>query len=528
MVNAVYQSPRNSMITPRVFFRLSQFQFVKSDIVSVSLRYLCAVIITTLLWPMHGIAQQKTSPNKKPNVLLIFTDQQHADMLSAAGNPYLKTPAMDELAANGVIFTESYCTSPVCGPARSSIISGLMPHQTGVEWNGQSMKEDVVNSGEIFRSAGYETVWAGKWHLPESYPQQAKVKNKHIKGFDLLPFWEPDQPRWFLGAETDPPLTKAVVSYLENYHQEKPLFLAVSYHNPHDICMYPRKSGWVQPNDSLLEIRHYGFKHQLPKAVGTHPATIDILPPLPHNHAIPEDEPDFITEKRMNHDEYGVETKLATAEFNDLTWQGYLNAYHRLTEMVDVEIGKVLEALKAHGYWENTLIIFTSDHGDGAAAHKWAAKLSFYEEAAKVPMIVCWPEIKSRGYVNKTHSVSQIDILPTMLDYAGIESAIQFTGQSMKPLIDGLNPSWRQYTVVELADFKKDPSRKGRMIRMGAFKYTIYSTGEQQLFNIDRDPGELQNLVAEAAMQPVRQQCRTYLLEWAKQTKDEFALQILN
>jgi len=83
------------------------------------------------------------------------------------------------------MFTQAYCTSPVCGPARSSIISGRMPHETGVEWNGDAMKDDIMNAGEIFRMEGYQTVWAGKWHLPVSYPQKANSRQKETKGFDI-------------------------------------------------------------------------------------------------------------------------------------------------------------------------------------------------------------------------------------------------------------------------------------------------------------------------------------------------------
>lgn len=483
--------------------------------------------ITLMVFWANPALGQTIQTGNKPNVILIFTDQQNGNMLSAAGNPYLKTPAMDELANNGVMFTESYCTSPVCGPARSSIITGMMPHQTGVEWNGQSVKSTIATSGELFRSAGYQTVWAGKWHLPESYPQQSKYGNKKIRGFDILPFWNTDEERWILGWETDPPLTTAVVDYLKDYDKNKPLFLSISYHNPHDICFYPRKAGWVSPNDSLLEIRHYGFEHKLPDVIGVHPKDMTILPPLPHNYEPSRNEPDFIREKRKNHDEYGVETKLAFNEFDDFIWKGYLNAYHRLTETVDVEIGNVLRALKKFGYWENTLIIFTSDHGDGAAAHKWAAKLSLYEEASKVPLIVYWPEMKNKGTVDRTHVVSQIDILPTMLDYADIDTSIKFTGRSLKPIIESQKHEWRDYTVVELADYVKEKNRKGRMIRKGRFKYIIYSTKEEQLFNVDRDPGEVKNLIREPSLQAVRQELRINLAEWAKETSDTFSIKVL-
>ena len=488
------------------------------------INYIGMSFIMCLILGLSACGIKRPESRQKPNILLIFTDQQNAGMLGVAGNKDLKTPSMDFLAKQGIRFTQAYCTSPVCGPARSSIVSGRMPHETGVEWNGQRMKEHVLNAGELFRRNGYLTVWGGKWHLPESYPY---AEQKSIKGFDLLPFWDVNKERWILGAETDKPLTKAVVDFINNYDQKEPLFLAVSYHNPHDICFYPRKAGWISENDSLLEIRYYGFEHQLPSAIGMHPDSFPELPALPFNHEVDPHEPGFISEKRQNHLEYGVETHMAHMEFGSKEWRGYLNAYYRLTEMVDREIGQVLDALKASGMWENTLIVFTSDHGDGAAAHKWAAKLSLYEESSKIPMIFVYPGEIPAGIINQKNLVSQIDILPTMLDYAQIESEADFTGESLRSIMDDPSAVGRDYLVVELADYKPDSTRKGRMLRLNQYKYNIYSTGEEQLFNLQSDPGEMQNLIRNREYEEIRQACRDSLQIWAQSTKDEFALAVL-
>jgi arylsulfatase A-like enzyme len=464
----------------------------------------------------------------RPNVLLIFTDQQNISMMSAAGSPFLNTPAMDKIAEQGVMFMQSYCTSPVCGPARSSIISGRMPHETGVEWNGDEMKQDILNAGEIFRNSGYHTVWGGKWHLPESYPQRAKARNKNTKGFDLLPFRDPDTDNWMLGSETDPPLTEAAIKFLNEYDDKQPFFLAVSYHNPHDICFYPRKNGWITAEDSLLEIRNYGFEYKLPDVIGTHPGKYSNLPALPENFKASQYEPVFIKDKRHHHREYGMETKLAFEEFGKLEWQGYLNAYHRLTELVDAEIGKVLEALAENGLDGNTIIVFTSDHGDGAAAHQWAAKLSLYEESSKVPLIISWKNNIPAGVKDHQHLVSQIDILPTLCDYAQINEKPYFTGKSLKQIIEQPASEWRDYLVVELADFKPDPARKGRMVRTADFKYNVYSRGEdnEQFFNLKNDPGENTNLAKDPAYGGEIQEHRQLLKEWMDKTRDHFSGEI--
>jgi len=461
----------------------------------------------------------------RPNVLLIFTDQQNINMMSAAGNQYLSTPAMDRIAEQGVMFMQSYCTSPVCGPARSSIITGRMPHETGVEWNGNELKEYIINAGEIFRNSGYHTVWGGKWHLPESYPQRTKAKHKSTKGFDMLPFRDPDIDNWMLGAETDPPLTEAVVKFLNEYDKEQPFFLAVSYHNPHDICFYPRKDGWMSPEDSLLEIRYYGFEYKLPDVIGTHPENYSDLPGLPENFMPSQDEPTFIKDKRHYHKEYGMETKLAYEEFNELEWRGYLNAYHRLTELVDAEIGKVMEAITENNFDDNTIIVFTSDHGDGATSHQWAAKLSLYEESSKVPLIISWKNNIPNRIKDHQHLVSQIDILPTLCDYARINEKPSFTGKSLKKIIEKPTSEWRDYLVVELADFKPDSTRKGRMVRTADFKYNVYSKGEdnEQFFDLRTDPGESKNLAENPDYEMEINNHRQLLKEWMDKTGDIFS-----
>ena len=478
---------------------------------------LCACLFNSC----HKRSRPKT---EKPHILLIFTDQQNIDMMSAMGNSLLRTPNMDRLAKRGVMFKQAYCTSPVCGPARSSIITGRMPHETGVEWNGDSLRASIKTVGEIFRDNGYQTTWAGKWHLPESYPQRAKARNKVTRGFDLLPFRDPEIDNWMLGTETDPPLTDAVVSYLSAYEAEKPLFLAVSYHNPHDICFYARKNGWVDEKDSLLEIRYYGFEYKLPEVIGMHPNHFMPLPALPPNHAIDEGEPEFISDKRIYHKEYGLETHLAFHEFSDLEWQGYLHAYCRLTEMVDQEIGKVLDALESNDRFKNTMIVFTSDHGDGAAAHKWSAKLSLYKESAMIPMIISYPGSIPANIINGNHLVSQIDIVPTLSDYAGIRTEEKFTGKSWRTIIDDPDAVWRSHVVVELADYKPDKSRKGRMIRDEKFKYHIFSSGNrnEQLFDLENDPDETKNLAYDPNFQSIKVELRDHLQVWMKKTNDSF------
>ena len=248
------------------------------------------------------------------------------------------------------------------------------------------------------------------------------------------------------------------------------------------------------------------------------------LPPLPDNYEVDLDEPEFIIRKRLDHDEYGMETKLAYREFSEKEWRGYYRAYCRLAEMVDKEIGKVLDALSENGFGDNTIIVFTSDHGDGAASHKWAAKLSLYEESAKIPFIISWDGIISSGDKDASHLVSQIDILPTLCDYAGVSSPVDFTGRSLRSIIENPEAIWRNQLVVELADYEPDRQRKGRMLRSDKFKYNVYSSGlrNEQFFDLKADPGEINNLINDPDYREEIENHRNMLKEWLEKTEDTF------
>ncbi|HUX94575.1 MAG TPA: sulfatase-like hydrolase/transferase [Bacteroidales bacterium] len=477
----------------------------------------CILSVSALLF-YGGVSCSNIGEQERPNIILIFTDQQNSEALGIAGNKYVRTPNMDRLAQRGIRFTQAYCTSPVSGPSRSSIVTGMMPCEAGVVYNGDSLKSDVINVGEIFREAGYNTVWGGKWHLPESYPQRAAAKpgEKKIRGFEVLPFYDPEKEPWMLGSETDPPLTDAVTAFLRNYDRKKPLFLAVSYHNPHDICFHPRKSGWVSENDSLLEIRYYGFKYRLPDPIGIPPNKLRNLPPLPFNFAISENEPEFLTEKRLHHESYGLETKLAYT-YSDEEWQSYLNAYYRMTERVDSEIGILLNAISENGYDKNTVIVFTSDHGDGAAAHKWAAKNNLYDESAKVPLFIIYPEKIKKNQVNR-NIVTLSDLVPTFCDYASINTELNFAGKSLRPVLEGKLSSLHKSVIVELADYKPDTTRLGRMVRTERFKYNYFTSGKnnEQFFDLINDPGEMRNLAYDPEFREEIESHRQILRDWIR------------
>ena len=426
----------------------------------------------------------------RPNVLLLLTDQQTMRAMSAFGNPHLHTPNMDALAQSGTRFAISYCTSPVCGPARSSIVTGRMPHETGVNLNGATPDPAIPNLGQVFRSAGYETAWAGKWHLPASYVRPPKGT---IPGFDCL--YVPEGTKFRLGEQTDPAVTDQAVAFLNRNH-DRPWLLAVSLHNPHDICWWVREKP-VQP------------------------ANMHLMPPLPENFAITPDEPEFLLDCRKPK-KYGVEQQY-TADWDETQWRAYLYSYYRLTEQVDRCIGRIMNTLRERGLEKDTLVVFTSDHGEGVAEHQLVVKLTPYDGAASVPLICSWPGEIPEAQEDTEHPVSAIDIVPTMCDYAQVPCP-KVTGVSLRPWIEKRTSQSRECIVCELMPFRKQPERKGRVLRTSRFKYHTFTDGarSEMLFDMHSDPGETKNLARDPAHADALKRHRGLLLEWIKQTNDDF------
>ncbi len=447
---------------------------------------------------------------KKPNVLLVVTDQQSGRAMSLTGNPYLHTPHLDSIGRNGVCFTESYCTTPVCGPSRSSWMTGLMPHQTGVNYNGDSIKEGIPTMGFIFRDAGYDTGWAGKWHLPESYPAIPKYWKKDdtlgsIPGFEMLPIGGDIQKTIRFGDFADPHVTDSAVEFIKR-KRDKPFLLGVSLHNPHDICH--------QVMDKLIE-DHPSYRKQ-------EPPDYKDYPPLPDNFKRDPNEPEFIKRCRVR-EKYGPENTYTT-DWDETRWRIYLYEYYRMTERVDKEIGRLLQTLRECNLEEDTIILFTSDHGEGMAAHEWVVKLMLYEEPATVPFNIQWKGVIPNGVVNRSHLVSGIDVLPTLCDYAGVPLASNVAGMSLRHVIEDKNAPGRDFVITELASDKYNHAMTGRMIRTQRYKYIVFSQGEnpEMFFGLENDPGEVNNLINEPSLKNKIKRHRFMLKTWIEQTDDYF------
>jgi arylsulfatase A-like enzyme len=355
--------------------------------------------------------------------------------------------------------------------------------------------------GVLFSNAGYETVYGGKVHLPGQL--------NGLPGYQSLT------------ADSRQGLAYQCAKFVKGEH-DKPFFLFASFMNPHDIC-------YMAINDALRARGRAPFGNLDSK---TCERVVDEvrkkapgdLTPLPANHAVAKQEPEAITAKYLPAKFAGIQyRKHARNVWEEKDWRVFRDTYRRLTEMVDEEIGQVLDALKEAGLEKNTLVVFTSDHGDMDGAHKLQHKSLPYEESARVPFIMRFKGRIQPGVVNNEHLISNgLDLLPTLCDYAGIQVPKGLSGSSIRPIAEGKSVTgWRNHLVVE--------SKHCRMLRTDRFKYCVYDSGKnrEQLIDLANDPGEMTNLVGDETYDEILDRHRQLLRDWVKRTGDTIGSEYL-
>jgi len=400
------------------------------------------------------LAGRNSRKPKPKNILLIITDQQHIDTISAGGCRHVRTPALDRLKTTGVSFTQSHSANPLCSPARSAVFTGRTSSECAVPVNGRPIRSDIPNLGQwLSDHTDYETFYAGKWHLPRTYTSNIpgfKVINTGIGGFGYL---------------CDTAMSRACEGFLRNRSKSKPFMLVASFMQPHDICE------WLRLNMNNPDRLRY------PELAGE-------LPELPDNFEFDKNEPEAISNRRLGNEPF-------KGNWDKQQWRYYRWSYYRHIEYVDAEIGRVLQALENHGHLDDTLVVMTADHGEGMGHHQMVRKSSFYNEATKVPLLFSWPGHIAQNNTDTVHLASGLDITPTLCDYAGIQPPAQMRGVSLRQIIEAERGSSHDFIVSEVS------TNTGRMVRTANYKYITYKDNSvEQLFDMTNDPGETRNLAA--------------------------------
>lgn len=430
----------------------------------------------------------------QPNVLFIIVDQHSGLMMNQAGYDYLSTPGIDKLADDGTVFTRSYCSYPVCTSARKTFMTGEMP----------SKLSDVTTHtsiGEQFKNNGYETVFYGKWHVGSTKMDEVAAWHN----FDI-----------YTDARVDSDVYDWSSAYLKKTH-EKPFFMVTSFLNPHDCCELARNIA------GETDKYHDGAVEEN--------ADTSICPPLPSNFAIPPNEAEGFYTRRNQDPGDNYWDSQPTKLWTEVEWRQYMYGYDRLVEKVDQHVENLYDDLVGEGLLDNTIIVYTSDHGDGHASHSWTQKKSFYEESVNVPLIISWKGKLHEAVIDKETLASGLDIYPTILSLAGITPPTTLPGKDLSPvlLVGAENPTIdREYVVSEINQkaYKGNTPGTfiGRMVVSKDYKYFLFDQGvnREQLFDLKNDPGELVPVGDDPAYASILIDCRNQLKEWVTETSADF------
>jgi choline-sulfatase len=422
---------------------------------------------------------------KKPNILVIMTDEHDPAVTGCYGDKIVHTPNIDNLARHGITFDACYTNSPLCVPARLSFTAGQYISRVGA-WNNRCMlpQAEILSLPHILNDAGYETVLCGKMHYARNrrYGFQTDLLPSHnnsIKGFTARrrqPNDEiPDLKSWydrsnnFKIANKSPILKKdrqrtaSAIDFLSNRKQtEKPFFMLLGFIAPHFPLTAPRE---------LYE--KYRDKVPMPNIPK------GLLEKLPHNY------------KHLRRG-FGVEnTKPEFVKFGrELYWA--------LTEWMDQNVGKILDTLKDSEVADNTIVIFTTDHGENKGDHGLWWKNNVYDHAARVPLIVSWPKRWDDGS-RRTKVCSLVDLVQTIIDISGEKIPEHWDGDSLCAYLDSSNAPWKDFAVCEY--YGHNIFSGITMYRQGDWKYVYHNPlgdypAETELYNMREDPEELKNLAS--------------------------------
>lgn len=406
----------------------------------------------------------------RPNVVFIVADELQAAALPVYGGSRIDTPSIDGLASSGVTFDSAYCNSPVCTPSRYSMLTGRYPWSIKAYHNQSPVPAQFDSMAALMARNGYDTVGIGKMHFKGAEQMWGYSSRPYgdFGGLSHQPDPIPTAPRLSFVADAGPAdiaeadmhdviVGRLGCGYLEAHDATTPFLLHVSFNFPH----YP-----LRPPERLFD-KYYPHRADLPR-LGN----------------VPEHEHPWMRERRAVYRDL-----LGDGTFSDEQIRRARAAYYACVELVDEQIGRLLATLEATGLRDNTLVIFTADHGEMLGEHGTWEKNCFYEQSVRVPLIIRLPGAGAGARV--TDVVELVDILPTVHDLTG-SGELDVDGESLLPLLRGTGGRHKDYAISELAPTYVEGV--GRMVRRGPWKYVAYDNGPPSLFNLDADPDELDDL----------------------------------
>ncbi len=413
---------------------------------------------------------------KKPNIIFYFSDQQRADSAGCYGQKLPVTPNLDALAEEGTLFENAFTCQPVCGPMRACLQSGVYASQIGCYRNDIALPTDCKTIAHYLKDAGYDTAYIGKWHLASDKehrlatkptPKERRGGYDYWRAADILEFTSHGYNGYvfdencnrldFKGYRADR-INDYAIEYIKNEKHEKPFFMFISQLEPH------------HQNDRL--------RFEAPKGA------------------------------KKNFKNYEVPGDLK-GQLGD--WKLQMPSYLACCNRVDMNFGKLIQTLKDEGIYDNTVVIYTSDHGCHFRTRNFEYKRSCHEASIKVPLVICGGGFTGGGKVSDL--VSLIDLPATLLDIAGAEIPEHFMGKSLCDL------KGHESVFMQISE-----SQIGRAVRTDKWKYSVSAKNadcafadkytEDCLYDLEADPYERNNLIADPEHKAEREMLRNILLEY--------------
>ena len=430
---------------------------------------------------------------KRPNIVFVLADDQRADMMSCAGNPYIQTPHFDRMAKEGLMFENAFVNVAVCSPSRACFLTGKNPHQVGapgIIHNAQTFLQNEIPFPQRLHDAGYSTAHFGKWHLGEGHV--TKPGYDVWRGFYAVgPYFDPTlsgtgETKQYKGF-TDDVLSELAADYIkEAAKKDKPFCVFVGLKAPHLDFSYPPR------NEHIFDGK------KIPK-----PVSYD-------EDYVKADKPAF----------KNLPCKIKLKEFVgglpmfDNSWDKYIKSYYRSSQSLDDSLGTIMKAVDESGEADNTILIYTSDHGYSLGEHGLTEKHYSYEKCIRIPMLVRYPEMVKPG-IRRKEIVLNMDVAPTLFDLADVPIPKDVEGKSWRPLLEAKNSSEQ--------DFRDDflCYLEGITLAVRTKRYKLIqwpNTEFSELYDLKKDPDEMKNLINNPAYAKIKKRLENRIEEYKKET----------
>ncbi|WP_316817866.1 sulfatase [Pedobacter nyackensis] len=487
---------------------------------------------------------QKKVTSKKPNIVIIISDDHAFQAIGAYGGKLMPTPGIDRIANEGMVMQNAFVSNSICGPSRACILTGKHSAANGFKDNLSKFDASQDVFVRRLQGVGYQTAWVGKWHL-ESTPQGFDFWNILVgQGYYYNPdFIQMDgSVKRMEGYVTD--LTTDIAEgWLEKRDKDKPFCLVVGQKATHRVWMPDLQDlGKFDKENFALPTNFYD-NYEDRYAAAMQDMNIEKSMRLGYDLKIMqgldmgrENLTRLNANQKKTYTDYykGIEKEfisknLSGKALTEWKYQRYMKDYLSTAVSLDRNVGRLMDYLDENGLKENTLVIYMSDQGFYLGEHGWFDKRFMYEESFKTPMIIRYPGVIKPGTVNKD-MVMNIDIAPTALELAGIKIPKEIHGQSMLPLFQNKKKQVRDAVYYHYFEFGEHNVIPHFGVRTERYKLIRFYKGADkwELYDLQTDPREMRNLIYDPSYAGIRKELRTRLTELVTAYKDGDAAQILS